>query len=508
MLAGALLLALLACGLIDRAGPTLTPAAPVTLPPAITPALTTSVQPLPSATAPSQETEAPPALPTSGPVVGPSDTPPASGPVLTQNGPWLIYNTAEGLVAANADGSGAVPLGARLAVPTAEIAAAPSGGWAAFMTSASGGSGGLPADAALSIVHLPEAAVSQIAALLSPEIQGQMSGPDRPPEAIVALGEPGALSWSPDGRYLAYLSAAEGPTTDLYVYDTQSGEHTRLTDGPTEVASPFWSPDGRWIVHQLVRTFGSGAGWEVEAVWAAAADGSAVHRLYNTDIYSGGEVFLGWSAPDTFVVYSQGQPADSTQLRLVNVNTGAAQNLYARQFNAAAFDTGSGRAAMIVDAVLAELQNLLPAAYLVTGEEIYEPVQEGEWQDLQWSSGAGRFLAQGGPGVLVFTPAGEAAQFPQEAWGAASPDGQWLAAWGHAGFDPMSGVRIYTLDGQLQAELTTESVDWVLWRPDSLGLFYVSGNGLYYAAWPGGLPQALNSSLQAGREGGLGWVTR
>lgn len=35
--------------------------------------------------------------------------------------------------------------------------------------------------------------------------------------------------WSPDGRYLAIVGAIEGPSSDLYVFDTQTQRFQRLT---------------------------------------------------------------------------------------------------------------------------------------------------------------------------------------------------------------------------------------------------------------------------------------
>ena len=61
------------------------------------------------------------------------------------------------------------------------------------------------------------------------------------------------LDWSPDGRYLSYNTDVGG-NADVYVYDTESGEHTRLTTHPAEDHLPRWSPDGRFLVFTSDRT--------------------------------------------------------------------------------------------------------------------------------------------------------------------------------------------------------------------------------------------------------------
>lgn len=63
--------------------------------------------------------------------------------------------------------------------------------------------------------------------------------------------------FSPDGRYLAYVSDRTG-YWQLYVYDLEADEHVQLTDGPYEHGRPAWvqglrtyafAPDGRSIFY-------------------------------------------------------------------------------------------------------------------------------------------------------------------------------------------------------------------------------------------------------------------
>lgn len=63
--------------------------------------------------------------------------------------------------------------------------------------------------------------------------------------------------FSPDGRYLAYVSDRTG-YWHLYLYDLETGEHTQLTEGPYEHGQPAWvqglrtyafAPDGRSIYY-------------------------------------------------------------------------------------------------------------------------------------------------------------------------------------------------------------------------------------------------------------------
>jgi len=50
--------------------------------------------------------------------------------------------------------------------------------------------------------------------------------------------------WSPDGRYLAFLSSRDGKKTQVYLLDRRGGEAEAITDVKTGVSSIAWSPDG------------------------------------------------------------------------------------------------------------------------------------------------------------------------------------------------------------------------------------------------------------------------
>ncbi|HEX4378956.1 MAG TPA: hypothetical protein VH022_02900, partial [Candidatus Acidoferrum sp.] len=58
----------------------------------------------------------------------------------------------------------------------------------------------------------------------------------------VSSGHP---EWSPDGKYLAFLSARKGETTQVWLLNRLGGEATQLTDFPQAVDSLAWSPDGK-----------------------------------------------------------------------------------------------------------------------------------------------------------------------------------------------------------------------------------------------------------------------
>jgi dipeptidyl aminopeptidase/acylaminoacyl peptidase len=59
--------------------------------------------------------------------------------------------------------------------------------------------------------------------------------------------------WSPDGKYLAFLSAREGGKTQVWLLSTNGGEARRLTNLDDGISNIEWSPDSTRIVG-LTRT--------------------------------------------------------------------------------------------------------------------------------------------------------------------------------------------------------------------------------------------------------------
>jgi dipeptidyl aminopeptidase/acylaminoacyl peptidase len=54
--------------------------------------------------------------------------------------------------------------------------------------------------------------------------------------------------WSPDGKFIAFLSARAEGKTQVWLLNRLGGEAQRLTDTPQDVDDFAWSPDGRYLV--------------------------------------------------------------------------------------------------------------------------------------------------------------------------------------------------------------------------------------------------------------------
>jgi serine/threonine-protein kinase len=119
------------------------------------------------------------------------------------------------------------------------------------------------------------------------------------------------LHLSPDGNRLVLLMN-QGSSSDLWVYDLQRGNRTRLTSGTRLTSWPVWSPDGRYVV------FGSAGGM----LWTRS-DGSGSPQPLTQ---SKRKQFPNSFRPDgTQLAYSELTPDGTAELRTVRVENQSGQ---------------------------------------------------------------------------------------------------------------------------------------------------------------------------------------
>jgi len=127
------------------------------------------------------------------------------------------------------------------------------------------------------------------------------------------------LVYSPDGRTLAFIGFMTGPSADLYSYSLDKDKVVHLSGGPSQAYYPLWSPDGKYIMHFGVTTFGTGAGYTTSGMWAARANNSGVITLPNPT--GGGDTVVGWPDAYTFLLYSFNIACGPNNLRTVNIES-------------------------------------------------------------------------------------------------------------------------------------------------------------------------------------------
>jgi hypothetical protein len=489
-----------ACSSRATQAPTMTPETGVLLPSpwTSTPTVTATHTAVPTYTPRPTSTVTP--TPTASPFPTPM-TP------LSAEGPWLLGSIRERVIAMNPDGTGLTDLKIYSRTWSTK-------GWVSARVYSHFFA---PSDASIRIVRLPSTEPVRTIRLLSDELAAQIDesedwDPLMAPDVYQAvLTDRSTMRWSPDGRYLAFIAAIDGPSADLYVYDTQTDQVHRLTDGPNQAVLMDWSLDGKWIVHMEATNFrtwtgGFAAYFGTIAVWAASMDGSEVKKLYDTE--GGIELIMGWRAPSVFVAlrgHGEGPPLD---LRSVDVKSGGIFSLYEGEVYRVAADWGTEAVAYIAIPEGEEIER--GGLYLLrSGDDKPIKIDVGKWalpERVVWFPETGLFYTSLAREVIVFDSSGEILMsFENEHLPVPSPDGRWLAFPGWDGTGMQPGLRLYTSDGEFLHELSHEKVSGVIWNPDSTGVFFneylPSDDGyaprLMYAPIPEGEPSVVHPNPAA-----------
>jgi hypothetical protein len=153
------------------------------------------------------------------------------------------------------------------------------------------------------------------------------------------------VAWQPGGRYLAFVGAMNGPTSDLYLYDTESGEIKRLTYGLSQAVFPTWSWDGKYILLYGVSWKGPFGGAilghdHIDGVFSVQVDTRKVITLPAPK--SVALNFVGWQDERHYITYDRDETCYSQNLRSVDVLTGEVTPLMDASFSSGiAYSYGS-----------------------------------------------------------------------------------------------------------------------------------------------------------------------
>ena len=305
---------------------------------------------------------------------------------LSAAGPWWVYQDGEQLWVLNADGSGRTELPLEPGLSLNQWAGAPWGGRVAMLLSA-----GIEGAARLQIYSIPGSGVeADIEVLPGGQPAIDLDNPDMDlVTSYWAIEDIISLAWSPDGTRLAFIGRFGEPTADLYLYDTEDGSIVRLTSGPSHAYRPIWSPDGVYILHPAVWSFGTGAGYNMAGVWAAAADGSTI-----LDVDTGGLrsdfLFAGWTSPRTFISSDFGANCSVFGIRSVDLESGGATFLWRDPYRDFAFDPAGGALVVVIDPGLVgvpecDTTGALGAVFVAPDGASISEITEEEAYEVEWS---------------------------------------------------------------------------------------------------------------------------
>jgi dipeptidyl aminopeptidase/acylaminoacyl peptidase len=367
---------------------------------------------------------------------------PIAAQTPSSDGPWVVYLSSAGnargvtdkVIAINADGTGRTVLAegedrVYLQLATSKL------GYVTFLAA------DLPADRrdylnlTLTIMQLPSGKLIKELPLTNAKTATIPSN-DRdpwPPQASITDVAPinvdnveiASMSWSPDGKTLAFMGAEPGPSVDLYTYTPETDAVLRLTNGPTQSVRPVWSPDGKWIVHLGVWSLGTGAGYSVDKMWSAYADNSRpVIANYARPVLlgatSGDEVVLGWRNQNYVWVATSTADFGLSSIRAVNIGTDDFTVIWpaGETFRSAAADSQSGTV-LITSTTRASSDE----AQYASGLYLFNPDGDPQLKQLSteaklgkvvWSPASGSYYVENMATnqIIAVTPTGEITELP------------------------------------------------------------------------------------------------
>lgn len=430
--------------------------------------------------------------------------------MFSRQGPWLLIAGKGGMWAFNPDDSGLTHISDVRPFTSIDLAqtTAPKGGHVAFFTADVSAQ---TEDLYLYTLSLPNAELETVMLLIPPGTTSkEYNDPDNPltqVEQILISFE--SLAWSPDGSQLAFMSAAKDSSLDLYVYSTETGEVTQLTDGSSQAMRPSWSPDGIFIVHTSVDSLGTGAGFAMDGIWAARADGREVRSLYPIPEESGDEVVIGWTSKDHFAIYTRNGPCGSSNLRTYDLRSGEIEVLWSGFFSHAVVASEAGAVLVTIDEGIAgcNQENREGTFLYLPGQSEADPVLETGVGWLSWEPAVGLFLAMEDRELTAISPDGEVTRLSDAPGGkppVLSSDGRFWA------FDEttrpdMPGLYAGPF-GREALQVFPGSAAYMTWAPENGGLFFIANEDLYFAATPDFTPIPIYEGFGVNGVDSISWV--
>ncbi len=432
---------------------------------------------------------------------------PTATPVLTPDGPWLVFPTHDGasLLAYDLDMATTTEIDLPPLVNLNDLSAGLSPDGKVLLLRA--GSVENLNELALYMVTDPNNPVQKITPLLSLYLQRQVINQvgKRPARAMKAVSEDGGIAWSGNSQQYVFTAALDSDSSDLYLGDLNRSNLERLTARYTHDLHPTWSIMNNWMIFEESDIDREDGTWNLTAVSAFRIPRFDETRfLYLPPAASSQESFIGWANAVSLISYSCDLQSCSN-LRQADLENVAVKTIYQGHFKEAVYGKDSDALAMIVDAYSASLDGKSAGVYLMaSGSSTFSQVLAGDLTNLQWSSVGKMFLVSGRMGVMGIRPGTSSITLAKEDNAAFSPSGSWLVGWSSQEEHP--GIRLYSATGSLLQTISTESVRHVTWQADSKGFFMATDSGLYQVLFPDLKPHLITDDIYLGDDLQTVWL--
>jgi WD40 repeat protein len=315
---------------------------------------------------------------------------------------------------------------------------------------------------------------------------------------VTTLHLPGSMAWSPEGERLAFASARDGTTADIYVADIEAGSVERLTYGAGQPTGLIWSPDGGTILSSTILDFqgmhelgGPFPLWG--PVYATDVATGSSRALYDpSQSYNQPEAFVAWTSPTEYLADSQDGPCGYSDLRSVNVLSGQSQVIWTSEYESRAYapelgsmllsvpeqDPTSGYCHYSQEPGLYFLELASGTSTLISADA----ADSAWWGSVEWVPPLGRFLVSSPRGAFTISADGHAETIgPREAADLfLAPTADVVVV------TPIYSPRllIFTLDGEQLGSADLRAFGFT-WSHSGRSLAFLGEEALYLAYAPG-----------------------
>lgn len=444
-----------------------------------------SPTPRPTATLPPTRTPRPTetAIPTATPY-----------PPLQTDGPYLLFG-ARNFIVMDADGTGRqqfdLPNDGRMWW-NLDKAVSPDGKWLVYYT----GSIEEPYDLALNLFNLSDRTSQLISNLIAPgfpenlvpvtktmyftehdaeyanDLNFQLSQVKSAFTQSIDKGN--ALDWSPNSKFLAFAAQIDGPSSDIYIFNTEENSIRRLTDDLENIGHIDWSPGGGKILYE-----NSVPGVIYLSRSIHIADPNIKSPQHPKRIDGGAFWFeYGWIDQNSYLIYNGGEGAPPHRLRIINTETQDVKEIW--KYAAETFFVDSKKRIIILSPsgrIYLETEPEI-GIYVVSFDVGYHKVSDEFVYFIERQDAVNQYIASDEQYQLVSVKLdGSITQLARRADydvpPRSSPDGKWII------ITSETGTELYSRDLQLIKSLGIHATD-IVWRPDSAGVFLYSYPILYY----------------------------
>ncbi len=295
-------------------------------------------------------------------------------------------------------------------------------------------------------------------------------------------------AWSPYSRFLAFSAQIDGPSSDIYVFELETGNIRRLVDDIANASRVEWSPDGTWILFNNIIPGSIYSGLTLSVV---RADSSLVHNPKNLKgFWAQGE---GWLSKKLYLMTEHGDGGEPYNIHVLNVETGQSTRIWPEIFDYFAYDPDRQRFLVCGDPGKrtddSEIKMGLYFAWLngsrqKISEDCLTNLHYLGWKDAEfYGSRQGERVLVGYDGTLKKFADLDQGNF------SLSPDRKWLV------FYDDQKIDMYAEPGTLIQSVTSMGASSILWKPDSTGLWIQSEN-LYFLPIPGSNPEPIPCSIE------------